>query len=207
LIVNAGGPRCPVAALLPASRIEVLGNPVVVPVEAPPLNNRPTAAYAGRLSSEKNLSMLLDAWLRVKTEIPAAHLTLFGEGGDFRSVEADLRRKVESNPVLDEAVSMPGGGDDSASAIAGHDWFVLPSREEGMSNALLEACALGRVIVASDIPSNRSVLGDEYPFLFPQSDENGLSSALLDALDAHDEQRNRARELARERAVAFSAAV
>ena len=64
-----------------------------------------------------------------------------------------------------------------------NDVFVLPSREEGMSNALLEACAHGRVVVASDIPPNRAVLGDDYPLLFPVGSIEALADRLLTAAD------------------------
>ena len=54
---------------------------------------------------------------------------------------------------------------------------------EGMSNALLEACAHGRVVVASDIPPNRAVLGDDYPLLVPPGDARLLQGALAQAFD------------------------
>ena len=58
------------------------------------------------------------------------------------------------------------------------DVYVFPSLEEGMSNALLEACAWRRVIVASDIAANRAVLGDEFPLLFRAGDTADLASSL-----------------------------
>jgi glycosyltransferase involved in cell wall biosynthesis len=178
-------------------------NPVDVPAEAPPLDGAPRAAFAGRLSVEKNLFLLLDAWRGVVAEIPQAHLTLFGEGGSFRSIEDELRRRVYSDPVLKQSVSLPGWVDDSASALAGSDVFVLPSSEEGMSNALLEACALGRVIVASDIPSNRSVLGGDYPFLVPPTNPTAFRSALLTAFNGSPLREN-ARFKVLEQVVPFS---
>ena len=59
-----------------------------------------------------------------------------------------------------QAVEMPGTTADPGQALRGADLFVLPSREEGMSIALLEAMALGIPLVASSIPGNRRVVGD-----------------------------------------------
>jgi glycosyltransferase involved in cell wall biosynthesis len=77
-----------------------------------------------------------------------------------------------------------------------------------MSNSLLEACAWGRVVVASDIPANREALGDDYPLLFPAGDAAALARALLRSFDDADARRAartrvtaRAEELSLDRAV------
>jgi glycosyltransferase involved in cell wall biosynthesis len=114
---------------------------------------------------------------------PHARLTLIGTGGQYRSVEAQLRRHVEERPVLRSSVEFTGWLPDPKGEIAKSDVFVLPSLSEGMSNSLLEACALGRVAVASDIPPNRAILGDDYPLLFSAGDCAALQSALRVALD------------------------
>ena len=53
---------------------------------------------------------------------------------------------------------MPGAAADPTEALREADLFVLPSREEGMSIALLEAMALGIPLVASSIPGNRRLV-------------------------------------------------
>jgi glycosyltransferase involved in cell wall biosynthesis len=191
-------------AVISGARIAVLPNPVDIPSTAPALDGRPRAAFAGRLSAEKNLFVLLDAWQEVATKIPSAHLTLFGEGGDFRSVEDELQWRVASDGVLRTTVSLPGWSNDMSSELSKSDVFVLPSSEEGMSNALLEACALGRIVVASDIPPNRSVLGSDYPLLVDVTDTNGFGTALITAFNADSALRRSARATVRERAAGFS---
>ena len=49
---------------------------------------------------------------------------------------------------------------DATAALREADLFVLPSREEGMSIALLEAMALGIPLVASSIPGNCRLVSD-----------------------------------------------
>ena len=53
---------------------------------------------------------------------------------------------------------MLGNRDDIADCLAAFDVFVLPSRSEGMSNALIEAMAAGRPIVATAVGGNSEAL-------------------------------------------------
>ena len=53
------------------------------------------------------------------------------------------------------SVEFAGALSDAAKQIRQASLFVLPSREEGLSIALLEAMATGLPVVASDIPGNR----------------------------------------------------
>ena len=166
----------------PVDRIDVLHNPVDVPVSPPGLNGEPRVLYTGRLSREKDLTSLLDAWLAVLPVIPNARLTLVGAGGAFRSVESEIRERVEADPRLRSSVDMPGWVEDVSTFLASSDVFVLPSLEEGMSNALLEACAHGRLVVASRIPPNVAVLGSEHKYLFRPGDPEDLADVLLKVL-------------------------
>ena len=163
--------------LVDRSRIVVVPNPVEA-VDPPPLSGVPRVVYTGRLSEEKDLFRLLEAWRTIVAERPDAVLTLVGEGGRYRSVEAQLRHRVSEDPLLRHSVTFTGWVADVAPLLAGSDVYVLPSLTEGMSNSLLEACAWGRVVVASDIASNRAVRGDDHPLLLTAGDTPSLVEAL-----------------------------
>lgn len=177
---------------LPGVDVAVLPNPVELVEPVPGLDGRPRVVFSGRLSVEKDLGRLLDAWVEVLAEVPDAVLTIAGEGGGFRSVEAEVTDRIAASEPLAASVALPGWVDDVASIVRESDVWVLPSWSEGMSNALLEACALGRVVVASDIAANRAVLGDEYPLLHEARNTGSLRDALLVAL-RDDSTRERAR--------------
>ena len=189
------------AALTSPERIAVLPTPVrrVVP---PPLDGQARVLFTGRLAWEKNLVTLLDAWRTVLRSVPSARLTLVGEGGVYRAVEDELRRIVSADPALAGSVAFTGWVENTGPYLASHDVFVLPSLTEGMSNALLEGCAWGRVVVASAIPGNRAVLGDDYPLLFPPTDADRLAAVLGQALVDKD-TRATAVEWVRSRMTAF----
>lgn len=59
--------------------------------------------------------------------------------------------------------------------------MVLSSRMEGGANAVAEACMADLPIIASDIPGNRGMLGDDYPGYYPVADTAALRALLLRA--------------------------
>jgi len=190
-----------VASTLPGSRVLVLPNPVKWVSDPPQLSGTPRAMYAGRFSSQKRLDVLLDAWPSVTEHEPSARLSLVGEGGSYGSVEDELKERVSGDDRLATTVEISGWATDMQPWWASHDVFVLASDSEGMSNSLLEACAQGRVVVASAIPQNVAVLGPDYPLLFKPGDGADLASALIAALtDAtlRDLARNRVFSIAQE---------
>jgi glycosyltransferase involved in cell wall biosynthesis len=177
------------AGLFTSTPISILPNPVELLAEPPGHNRQPIALFAGRFSEEKGLFCLLEAWRSVAQGQPGARLILAGEGGHYRSVETELRRQVAEDPVLRSTVSFVGWVPSLRQYLAGADVFVLPSTSEGMSNSLLEACAAHRIVVASDIPSNRAVLSSVYPLCFTPSDSTSLANALREAFELEGERR------------------
>ena len=97
----------------------------------------------GRLSPEKGVDLLLHALPAVKAIHPDVHLTILGTG----SAEKFLHQ-LAVQLGLENAVTFAGYADPAA-YYATTTLFVLPSRHEGMPNALLEAAAAGLPIVAT----------------------------------------------------------
>jgi glycosyltransferase involved in cell wall biosynthesis len=171
------------AGFLPSSAITVVPNPVKR--SWAPLHGTPTVAFAGRLAPEKEVETLLEAWRIIVLRRPEARLLIAGDSdgdSDSRSTAARVRSVVEKDPSLRSTVTLLGWVDQILAVVTSCDLFVFPSRTEGMSNALLEAMACGRVVVASDIAANRAVVGDAYPFLFPVGDVDSLASAIRGAM-------------------------
>jgi glycosyltransferase involved in cell wall biosynthesis len=140
-------------------RIVALPNGVPIPdvpwQARPDWRAAPRAVFIGRLAPEKGLDLLIEAWPLVCAEHAQARLILIGEGPERPALAGRIAQLG-----LSGTVELAGVTDDPARALRGADLFVLPSREEGMSVALLEAMALGVPLVASDIPGNRRLVGD-----------------------------------------------
>ena len=169
-----------VAAGYDRAKIRMLPNGVPIPAEPwrprPDWRTAPRAAFVGRLAPEKGLDVLIDAWPIVRARHPDARLVLIGEG----PMRPELERQVD-RLGLRGAVDLPGASSDPGEALRDSDLFVLPSREEGMSMALLEAMALAVPSVATAIPGNLGLIADGlHGRLAPPGDPEALAAAILD---------------------------
>jgi glycosyltransferase involved in cell wall biosynthesis len=144
-------------------RIEAIPNGVPVPAKPwqrrPDWRAAPRAIFLGRLAPEKGLDTLIDSWPAVRTVHPQARLIVIGEGPQRTALE-EKARALGLTIGPDQAVELPGISSDPTAVLRDSDLFILPSREEGMSIALLEAMALGIPLVASSIPGNRRLISD-----------------------------------------------
>lgn len=171
-------------------RIVEIPNGVPVPETAwqprPEWRAAPHAVFVGRLAPEKGLDTLIDAWPSVRAASPKARLILIGEGPQRRALEARVKA-LGLTLGSGQAVELRGATADPLEMLRAADLFVLPSREEGMSIALLEAMALGTPLVASSIPGNRRLVSDyEHGRLAPPDDPDHLARAILEQWDNFD---------------------
>jgi glycosyltransferase involved in cell wall biosynthesis len=152
------------------------GVPMPDPVWQPRSDWRssPVAVFVGRLAPEKGLATLVQAWPLVLQEHPHARLVLVGEGPERSALGAQVARLN-----LERSITLPGASNDPNARLRQADLFVLPSREEGMSIALLEAMALGIPVVATSIPGNRRLIDDwQHGRLVPPDDPAALARAI-----------------------------
>jgi len=134
------------------------------------------AVFVGRLAPEKGVSMLLRAWRIVARDHPGWGLMLVGDGPERPRLEAE----VQALGLPRSEVQFVGATDEPELWLRRSGLFVLPSREEGMSIALLEAMALGMPIVATDIPGNRRlIVNGVHGRLVPPDDPERLALAIL----------------------------
>jgi glycosyltransferase involved in cell wall biosynthesis len=109
----------------------------------------------GRLNPVKDQALLLSAFAEVHAERADSALVLVGDG----PLRAALQAQAEALGIA-HAVRLLGDRGDVPALLAGFDQFVLCSRSEGYSMALLEASASALPIVASDVGGNREIVAD-----------------------------------------------
>lgn len=102
----------------------------------------------GRMDANKNHEMQLRAFARLKDKYPEYTLVIYGDG--------ELRSYIEETAEelgIAKRVFLPGVVQDVAERIGQASLFLLTSYSEGVSNALIEALALGLPVIATDVPS------------------------------------------------------
>lgn len=113
--------------------------------------------FVGRLIEVKGLDILLAAWSKViHTEKAHAILELWGSG----LMETTLRRQCDEFRLADSVI-FRGHVEDVRSQLPEMDVFVLPSRFEGNSNAVLEAMAAGLPVVSTCVGGTPMQVGHE----------------------------------------------
>jgi L-malate glycosyltransferase len=138
-----------------------------------------TVLFLGRLDAQKGLDVALQAWVRVISRRPAARLALAGDGPARAALEAEVRELG-----LSKHVRFLGTRSDPEKLLQASQIFILPSRSEGMPNALLEAMATGLPCVASRIGGNCDLVTHGLTgLLTPPGDAVTLADALYALLD------------------------
>jgi glycosyltransferase involved in cell wall biosynthesis len=141
---------------------------------------RPSILFVGSMTERKQPLILVRAFEKIMSEIPEATLTMVGDG-PLRSLllEETKQRGLSANVIfltrVTDKVLMQ--------LLRRSSIFALPSSSEGLSLALLEAMATGKVIVASANESHCDVLTNgSDALLFQPGNEQELVEQLLSAL-------------------------
>ncbi len=130
----------------------------------------------GRLDANKNHAMMIRAFASLSERYPEYTLTIYGEGELRDSLEKSVRELG-----LEERVFLPGRVSDVPEQIRKAALFLLVSYSEGLSNALLEAMALGLPVIATDVPSGGAaelIRDGENGILIPTGDQAALEKAM-----------------------------
>jgi glycosyltransferase involved in cell wall biosynthesis len=133
------------------------------------------------LSREKGFDLLLRALLLVRREFPETELLIAGAGPEEAALKAECHALR-----LDTAVSFAGYIEQPWIHLADATLFVLPSRHEGLPNALLEAAAAGLPIVVSPACDGIVELLRDQPgvWLASEISAEALAASLLVAVRA-----------------------
>ena len=142
------------------------------------LNEDLILGFIGRLSPQKNLRTLLNAFASARTRLDEPlRLVIVGDGPERSLLIREARRlKVSKEVNFTGAVAE----NKKIELLNGFDVFLMPSLYEGCPIALLEAMASGKAIISSNMPSIREIVRyNKEAILVDPSDVEALKRAIL----------------------------
>ncbi len=177
--------------IIPQERICVLPGAGInlqeYPVQAYPTEEPVRFLYIGRLMKEKGMEELLDAMTRLYEQMgDRVVLDLVGFADDQSTFLQRIQQMEQTG-----AVKFHGFQSDPRPFYAMSHCVVLPSYHEGLSNVLLEAAAVGRPVITSDIYGCREAV---------EPGVSGLLCRVKDSDDLYEKMRDLALMTAQERA-------
>jgi glycosyltransferase involved in cell wall biosynthesis len=141
----------------------------------------PIVGVVARLEAEKGHRTLIDAWPEVLATVPNAWLLVIGEGSERDALEAEA-----ASLGVNERVVFTGRREDVPAVTAALDVAVLPSYREAQGLSVLEAMALSRPVVASNVGGIPEMIEDGVTgLLVPPNDCDALAAALIKLLTDH----------------------
>jgi glycosyltransferase involved in cell wall biosynthesis len=158
----------------------------------------PVLCCVGRLDPQKGIDVLLAALHSLRSR--AWRLWLVGDGPELENLQG-LARQLN----LQDQVDFLGFRADVAALLQASAIFVLPSRYEAMSLALLEALAAGRPCVVTDVGENAAVIETGVNGLVVPAEDPQRLAAALEQLLADASLRQRMGQAAQRSAATFEA--
>ncbi|MFV0306223.1 MAG: glycosyltransferase [Desertimonas sp.] len=141
---------------------------------------QPLVLGIARHEHQKGLDVLIGAAVLLAPRFPGLSVQIAGREGR----ETAALRSAIAAAGAEDLVRLLGVRADVADLIVAADVVVVPSRVEGLPGAVLEAMALDRPVVASDIPMVREAIGTHAARLVPVGDPVALAEAIAAVIDA-----------------------
>ena len=140
--------------------------------------DRPVVGIVTRMRVRKGVEEFLDAMVQVRQEHPGAQVVFVGEV----ELDRELQARADAGGLTPD-LHLLGRRSDMPEVMAAFDLFVLSSHDEGMSNAILEAMAMEKAVVATDVGGTREVVQEGVTGrLVPPKEVAPLARAIADVL-------------------------
>lgn len=138
--------------------------------------------FIGRLLNDKGIREYVEAAEMVKAKYPAASFHVLG-GLDNHNPSAISQQEID-HWVNKNIIVYHGSKSDVKPYIADANFVVLPSYREGLPRVMLEAAAMGRPLIASDVPGCREIVRPELNgWLVPVKNSKALAYSMCGALE------------------------
>ncbi len=174
---------------LSARETWVIPNGVPIPpISVDSVGSMPLIGFVGRLDANKRLEDFISAAAMIRKIRPEARFVVVGAGLEGISYEKNCRT-LAGELGLADVLEFLGPLPDADAVMRSLDILVLPSLMEGHSLVLLEAMALGKAVIATDIPGIRgTILHGINGLLVPVRRPDAIADAVVGLLGDPEER-------------------
>lgn len=154
----------------------VIPNPITPSLPIWKGENSKIIMTACRLEKQKNLPMLIKAFVKLHKYHSDYKLVIYGDG----TLRSTLKTMIE-NYKMNDFISMPGFTKNIHKEMVNSYMYVSSSNYEGISNSMLEALGIGIPTICTDCPvggASMFITNKENGLLVPVNDENELFNAM-----------------------------
>lgn len=163
-------------------RSEIIPNPVDIKIKPNSFESRENKIIlAGRMTEQKNQELAINAFLDLHHKFPEYTMHIYGDG----PLRENIHELVIKNH-MQERVFLEGQSNNLYDKLNESSIFILSSNYEGMPNVVMEAMALGNVVISTDCPCGgpKFLIQDrKNGFLFPVGDKDKLVEILNEVLN------------------------
>ena len=169
--------------------------------EARPVNKFIITTGASRITNRKGIDYLIYAIKKLSIEFPQLLLRAMGEGDAKESLEK-LAKDLEIEKNVEFIGRIPR--ENTSPYYQEASLFVLPSFNEGMSNAMLEALSSGLPLLATDTGGTKEILEEGKNGFMIKTKDSGDIAQKIKILLENSELRQKMAEKSRKKAMEMS---
>ncbi|MCQ2516608.1 MAG: glycosyltransferase [Saccharofermentans sp.] len=151
------------------------------------MNEEVVFAFAGRLTADKGINELFEAFFRILDKYPNVKLMVMGGMDNSASLNQDLYKKaINSSHVI-----FTGSVNDIERYYAASDVFVAPSYREGFGLVVVEAEAMGLPAIVSNVPGQIDAISDGVTGISCEvKNSDSLMNAMVQLIDNKQQRIN-----------------
>lgn len=154
------------------------------------ITNTNTFLFIARLIKDKGIFEFLEAAIIAKKKRPNMKFEILGP---YDTNPTAITPSQLNTYITQGIIEYHGSTDDVRPFIKNSFVVVLPSYHEGQGRVLVEAMAIGRAVIATDVPGCRQTVVDGVTgFLVPAKNSNILAEKMIDMFDSPDMTKNMA---------------
>jgi len=136
---------------------------------------------AGRLTDQKGFDLLIEATSRINSTAKPFTLLIAGTGKDRNALE----KQIADNHLIGK-VKLIGFQNNLSTIVKAADYIIMPSRQEGMPNVVMESMALGKPVLAANVNGVPELMDHRRTgYIFEPMKVSAICEAMQFALDHH----------------------